>query len=100
MIICLASGYSWTSSNMMTLSRSCSVTPVASWSFWKSMSRSWGCSSKAAITSSSASEKSMSMYDLYSFSANWVATVVLPTRLAPSIRRAVLPSSSSFHSFS
>jgi hypothetical protein len=38
--------------------------------------------------------KSISMYDRYSFFANSSIMVLFPTRLAPSIKSAVLPSSS------
>ncbi len=38
-----------------------------------------------------ASEKSMNMWDLYSFFANCLTIVDFPTRRAPSMRSAVIP---------
>ncbi len=46
-------------------------------------------SEKSSRTASGAMVKSMQMKDLYSVVANWVARVVLPTRLAPLMSRAV-----------
>ena len=43
-------------------------------------------------------EKSIKIYDLYSFRANSSAIVVFPTRLAPSSKQAYFPFHSLFHS--
>ena len=54
-------------------------------------------SSKSSITCFEALLKSINIYDEYSFSANSHTKVDLPTRLAPSIRIAVLPFLWIFH---
>ena len=53
-------------------------------------------SSKSDLISFDALLKSINMYDSYSFWANCSTIVDLPTRRAPSTRRADFPSFSSF----